>query len=247
MFAKEGNQYFLNYFNEFTDSLPNIIRELKNEYETKIGLEYPFERLILAEVPVHFAIDKHIWSVSSDAVQPEIIFYPEKGVIMEETDFKKRKKRSERRMIRNNEDVSPKELQKRIFKRFVRGNFMANHQEWYLFKVVDRNTYTLLPNYYTFITQFNSGKWPVLNMALETYLKDRNENAVSSYRWFFTGINRGERINLELKDASLKKILESGIKKSEDKTRNEDDEVDLYDILIAKIDNKRYGKKERRC
>jgi len=129
VFTQKGNQYFLDHFTDFTDSLPNLIRELKNEYETKIGLKYPFERLILAEVPLHFALDKHIWSVSSDAVQPEIIFYPEKGVILEETDFKKRKKRFKRRMIRDKEEVSPEELQARIFKRFIRGNYMADHEE----------------------------------------------------------------------------------------------------------------------
>ena len=231
LYAKNGNQYFLDHFTDFTDSLPNLIRELKNEYETKIGLEYPFERFILAEIPLHFALDKHIWSVSSDAVQPEIMFYPEKGVFLEETDFKKRKKRFERRMIRDNEEVSPEELQARIFKRFIRGNYMANHQEWYLFDVIDRNTYTLLPNYYTFITQFNSEKWPVLNMALEAYLKDRNESSASSYRWFFTGINRGERINLELKDAPLNRLLETGIEKAGD---DDDDKINLNDIIIAK-------------
>lgn len=240
IYAKNGNQYFLDHFTnstdslpDFVDSLPNLIRDLKNEYETKIGLEYPFKRFSLAEIPLHFALDKHIWSVSSDAVQPEIIFYPEKGVILEETDFKKRKKRYERQMIRDNEDVSPEELQARIFKRFVRGNYMANHREWYMFRnIMDRNTYTLLPNYYTFITQFNSEKWPLLNMSLEAYLKDRNESSFSSYRWFFTGISTGERINLELKEAPLNRLLETGIEKSGDNVR--DGNVNLYDIIIAK-------------
>ena len=257
IYAKNGNQYFLNHFASsndslpsFIDSLPNLIRELKNEYETKIGLEYPFDRFILAEIPLHFALDKHIWSVSSDAVQPEIIFFPEKGVIMEETDFKKRKKRFERRMIRDNEEVSPEELQARIFKRFVRGNFMANQEEWYLFDVMDRNTYTPLPNYYTFITQFNSEKWPVLNLALEAYLKDRNENSLASYRWFFTGILKGERINLELKEAPLNRLLEIGIETSKDEEGRENEDVNLNDIIIAKgeylfsVFRARYGENE---
>ncbi|MBI9039018.1 MAG: hypothetical protein JEY97_12865 [Bacteroidales bacterium] len=257
IYAKDGNQYFLNHFMnsidslpDFKDSLPNIIRELKNEYETKIGLEYPFERFILAEIPLHFALDKHIWSVSSDAVQPEIMFYPEKGVILEETDFKKRKKRFERRMIRDNEEVSPAELQSRIFKRFVRGNYMANNEEWYMFDVMDRNTYTLLPNYYSFITQFNSEKWPVLNMSLEAYLKDRNENSLASYRWFFTGVNKGERINLELKEASLNRLLETGIETSFDDDQNENEDIILNDIIIGKgeylfsVFRARYGEDE---
>ena len=68
--------------------MPAIIRELRNEYGTLLDLTYGFKRFSFAEVPVNFALDKHIWSAVSDAVQPEMIFYPEKGVIMEETDFR---------------------------------------------------------------------------------------------------------------------------------------------------------------
>ncbi|MDF1551234.1 MAG: hypothetical protein P1P88_25665, partial [Bacteroidales bacterium] len=148
IFVKEGNQYFEEYFKDFTDSIPFLIRDLKNEYETFIGLDYPFKRFILAEVPVHFALDKHSWSVSSDAVQPEITFFPEKAVTMEESDFKKRRKREEERMKKNNEEVLPAELQSLIFKRFVRGNFMATPKEWYRLDITDRNTFTLFPHYY---------------------------------------------------------------------------------------------------
>jgi len=122
IFAIKGNNFFENHFTDISDSLSGMIRELKNEYETAIGLEYPFKRFYLAEVPVHFALDKHIYSISSDAVQPEIMFYPEKGVTLEETDFRSRKIRFEKRMERDNEEVTPEDIQSRIFKRFVRGN-----------------------------------------------------------------------------------------------------------------------------
>ncbi|MCK7528840.1 MAG: hypothetical protein MZV64_70445 [Ignavibacteriales bacterium] len=92
IYSTKGNDYYLENFTEFKDTMPAIIRELRNEYETLLNLNYGFTRFSFAEVPVHFALDKHIWSVVSDAVQPEIMFYPEKGVIMEETDFRKRKK-----------------------------------------------------------------------------------------------------------------------------------------------------------
>lgn len=94
IYSIRGNQFFLQHFDSIQDSLPALIRELKTEFESKINLEYPFKRFALAEVPIQFALDKHIWSISSDAVQPEIIFYPEKGVIMEETDFKGEKNAS---------------------------------------------------------------------------------------------------------------------------------------------------------
>ena len=247
IYVRDGNQYFEEYFNELYDSIPQLIRELKNEYETFINFKYPFKRFILAEVPVQFSTDKHIWSISSDAVQPEMIFFPEKGVIMEETDFKKRKKREEDKMKKDNEDILPEELQARIFKRFIRGNFMATPKEWYQFnKIVDRNTYTLFPNFYTYVTQIKSDQFPIINMAFEAYLRERNVSSESSRRWFRSGIGKNERINLELKQASLKSLIDHGIEKAEE----ENERVFLNEVILAKgnhlfsLFGTRYGEQE---
>ncbi|MDM8161352.1 hypothetical protein QUH73_16135 [Labilibaculum sp. K2S] len=230
IYSIRGNEFFLKHFDVIQDSLPSLIRELKNEYETQIDLEYPFKRFALAEVPIQFALDKHIWSISSDAVQPEIIFYPEKGVVMEETDFKMRKNRFEKRMKRDNEEVSDEELQARIFKRFVRANFMPSATEWYQFDNVDRNTYSPFPNYYGYSTQMYSQEFPALNIALGVYLKEKNAGSQSQNRWQFDGISKEERINLELKKASLTDITKSGIEASKD----DDEQIYLNDIFRVK-------------
>lgn len=237
IYSVKGNNFFEQHFTDIADSLPGLVRDLKNEYETAIGFEYPFKRFFLAEVPVHFALDKHIYSIASDAVQPEIMFYPEKGVTLEETDFKKRKTSFEKQMKRDNEEITPQDIQSRIFKRFVRGNYMANHQEWYMYEeVVDRNTFTLFPNYYNFVSQLNSEKWPMLDLSLGIYLKERTSNAVQNYRWFFSDINQGERMNLELKDASLKELLTNGLE-IRDKSLDLDEQVSLNGIIQAKGDH----------
>ena len=250
IYSTKGNDFYLRHFTEFKDTMPAIIRELRDEYESLVDLKYGFKRFTFAEVPIHFALDKHIWSVTSDAVQPEIIFYPEKGVIMEETDFSKRKKSFEKRMKENNEEVTPEELQCRIFKRFVRGNLMAPPTEWYMFdEVVDKYTYSLIPNYYSFITQLESEKWPVLNLALEVYLRERNVNNVSSNRWFWRGISKGEKINLELKQNNLSDLIKNGVEK-EDENEQSGDPLTINDIILAKGDylftlfRARYGEKD---
>jgi len=245
IFTIAGNDYYSEYFTDIHDSLPGVIRELKNEYETQLGFEYPFKRFSLAEVPIQFDLSKHIWSLTSDAVQPEITFYIEKGVVLEETDFKKRKRRTERRMNRNKEEVGPVELQSRVFKRFARGNFMAPYSEWYMFDGMDRNTLSLFPNFVTFVTSLNSEKWPALNLSLQAYLKDRYSNPTSSYRWFFTDISKSERVNLELKQTSL-----ANYKKSPKKSNDEDENISHYDLILAKGDQlfsvfrARYGDEE---
>jgi hypothetical protein len=249
IYTTKGNDYYKEHFTAIQDTFPSILRELKNEFETLLDLNYHFKRFALAEVPVHFALDKHIWSVTSDAVQPEIIFYPEKGVIMEETDFKHRKIRQEKRMKENNEEVSPEDLQIRIFKRFVRGNFMPPPTEWYQFgNVVDRYTYHLIPNYFSYVTQLQSDEYSTLNIALEIFLKGRNVNNFSNNPWYWRGISKGEKINMELKDASLNELLKKGT--IEDNDEEDDQPVTLHDIILAKGDylfslfRARYGEEE---
>ena len=245
LFTIAGNDYYKEYFTDITDSLPGIIRELKNEYESLIEFEYPFKRFSLAEVPIQFALDKHIWSLTSDAVQPELTFYIEKGVVLEETDFKKRKRRTERNMNRNNEEVGPVELQSRIFKRFTRGNFMAPFSEWYFFDGMDRNTLSLFPNYLTFVTSLDSEEWPALSLSLQTYLKDRYANSISSYRWYFSDLSKNERINLELKKSSLAEHS-----KIQNKSQDDDESISNYELIIAKgeylfsVLRARYGDEE---
>lgn len=236
IYTVKGNDFYEKHFTDISDSLTGLIRDLKNEYETAIGFEYPFKRFFLAEVPVHFALDKHIYSIASDAVQPEIMFYPEKGVTLEETDFRSRKTRFERQMKRDNEEVTPQDIQSRIFKRFVRGNYMANHQEWYMYEeIMDRNSFTLFPNYYNFVTQLKSESWPMLDLSLGIYLKERSANSVKTYRWFFSNINQGERMNLELKEASLQDLLKNGLE-IRDKNLDLDEQVSLNGIIQAKGD-----------
>ena len=236
IYSTQGNDFYLEHFTEFKDTMPAIIRELRDEYETLLDLKYGFNRFSFVEVPVHFALDKHIWSVTSDAVQPEMILYPEKGVIMEETDFVKRKNSFEKRMKENNEEVSPEELQCRIFKRFIRGNLMAPPTEWYQFdNVVDKYTYSLIPHYYSHITQIESDEFAILNLAIEVYLRERNVNNISSNRWFWRGISDGEKINLELKESSLEELIKIGVEKDES-LDDDDDQLTIHDIILAKGD-----------
>lgn len=234
IYTIKGNDYYAEQFKELGDTLPSIIRELKNEYEASIGLGFGFNRLSLAEVPLNITIDRHIYSNVSDAVQPEIIFYPEKGVLMDETDFTRRKKRAERQMKSNNEQVSDVELQSRIFKRFVRANLMASPTEWFEFgELMDRYTFSLIPYYYSFITSLESHSWPILNSATEVYLLNRYLNYMPQNTWYFRSISNNEKINLELQQASLSMILSEG-KRQIDKEKNAFNPLVMNDIVLAK-------------
>jgi hypothetical protein len=226
----KGNDYFKNQFTEVKDSLSYLIRELKNEYEARIGFKYPFKRFSLVEVPAEFGLDKHIWSISSDAVQPEIVLIPEKAVYLNESDFRRRKKREEDRMKRDNEEVMPEELQARIFKNFIRNNFLAEADQYYQDDIMDRNSLSLFPEFFTFTTQLNSAKWPILNTALNAYIKERSTEKPPADFWWGENIAKPEQINLELKKASLNQIIRSGITN----INKDDGRVTLNELILAK-------------
>lgn len=236
LFTIKGNDYYVKQLSELTDTLPSIIRELKRDYESLIDLKFGYNRLSLAEVPVNLSVDRHIFSNVSDAVQPEIIFYPEKGVFMDETDFRRRKKRAERQMKSNNEEVTDIELQTRIFKRFVRSNFMAAPWEWFNFsEIMNRYTFSLIPFYYSHITSITSNEWPLLNAATEVYLLNRNSNYMPQNSWYFRGIKKNEKINLELKEQSLRELVKNG-KRHLDREKDVYNPLILNDIVLAKSD-----------
>ena len=188
-----------------------MIRELKKEYEVGLGLKYPFRRIIFAEVPVHFSLDIHNYSYSSDAIQPEMILCPEKGVLFSSSDFRGRKYRLEKNMKGNNEEVLPVVVQTDLFNQFFRENFMAKRGQHFNYEhLINWHTYSIFPQYLAYFTRLNSEQWPVLGIAMDTYISERNNKAGTTLQWF-EDLSSEEKINLELQDASLEDILKKGI------------------------------------
>jgi len=247
IFSIKGNQYYESFFKNIGDTISSVIKGLKQEYEVQTKLKYPFQRFSFVEVPVLFTVDKHVYSLSSDAIQPEMVLYPEKGVLLEESDFKKRKNRTEKDMKRNNEEILPEELQTRMFQKFIRANFTTIPKAWINYKnIKDADTYTLLPQLSSFVTELKSDKWPILFFAFEGWLKKNAGGISSSSGWFYEGMTKAEKINVELKQASLQNILIRGI---ENKT-NERNPIYVKDVILDKgiqlfnIWSARFGEKE---
>lgn len=246
IYSIKGHDNYTESFKQIADTVEFLIRKLKQDYEAEIGFHYPYKRFILAEVPVHFALDKHEYSYSTDAVQPEMILYSEKGVIFSSTDFRNRRYRIEREMKRKNEEALPEEIQSRMFNQFVRNNFLAKPGEYYPFNdIVDWGSFSVFSQYYSFVSRLQSDSFPILSVALEAYFYERNMVKGSSAEWY-DYLSKEERINLELADRSLQDILKKGILPAEDERNS----LQLRDIVLAKgkhffnILRARYGEKE---
>ncbi len=211
IYTIKGNDYFTGFFDGTADTIPDLISDIKKEYEANVLMKYPFHRLMFVEVPVHFALDHHSYSYSSEAVQPEMFLCPEKGVLFSASDFRGRKYRLEKNLKSNNEEVLPLVVQTDLFKEFFRQNFLAKRGQGFNYeRLVNWQTFSILPQYVSFCTNLESSEWPVLSVALETYLGERNNPVTSTIQWY-EDLSVAEKINLELKDASLEKILLKGI------------------------------------
>ncbi len=231
VFSIEGHDYFKPYFTGLAYTLPTLIRELKKEYETNIGMEYPFKRLMLAEVPVHFSLDHHLYTYACDAIQPEMILYPEKGVLFNSSDFKARTHRLEKNAKNNNEEVIPVDIQKDLFNRFVKDNFLAQRGQRFNYdELVNWQTYSIFPQYFTFITRLACDRWPVLGLAFESYAGERNNKAGNYMQWY-DNLSANEKINLELTQSTLGELLVAGI---EDEAEDEENPVTLRDVIQVK-------------
>jgi hypothetical protein len=230
LYAIRGHEYFEPIFSEIADTIPALIRGLKQEYEVSLGLKYPFKRFILAEVPIHFALDNAIYDYASDAVQPEMILYPEKGFVFNTSDFKTRQYWREKDLKNNNEEVLPEEIKSNLFKDFVQNSFMEKEGNYYDYNLkINNKSFSLFPQYLSFITRLQSAQWPVLNTAFEAYVSERNNDAGTVLQWY-EDLSRPEKINIELGQASLSDLL----KKGKIPSANNRDDINLHEIVVAK-------------
>lgn len=225
----KGHDYYSESFKNISDTVVKLIRDLKQEYEAELGFKYPYQRFSLVEVPIHFALDKHEYSYTSDAVQPEMVLSSEKGIAFNSSDFRNRRYRIERDMKRNNEEALPEEIQSRMFKQFVRNNFLSQSDQYFIIRSLDWRTFSVFPQYYSFVTSLQAEKLPVLTIALEAYYNERNIRKGKTTQWY-DELNREEKINLEMTGKSLKEILSRPFVPD----KEEENPFQLRDVVLAK-------------
>jgi hypothetical protein len=96
LYLHPGHDYFSKYLEEINDTIPGIIAESLKDFERTVDCYYPFARFTLVEVPVQFYSYERILIGERDQIQPEMVFFPEKGVTVRDADFAG----SEKRMAR---------------------------------------------------------------------------------------------------------------------------------------------------
>lgn len=204
----KGHNYYSSYFTEIGDTLKAIIRDAKQSFEGKIGLEYPFQRFSLVEVPIQFFSYPRIWTTSQESVQPEMVLLSEQGILLDRADFSRMKRWQDRRRERSNQTLTPQEIESDLFSGFINtftGSFSGGRMMGDLVKTPVY--YSIFPNYYTFTNNFQSERLPVFNFSLESFLSDKVGEGTPPFRRFFVGLTEEEKANLALAKQNLAEIL----------------------------------------
>ncbi|MFC1614133.1 hypothetical protein ACFL5K_02430 [Gemmatimonadota bacterium] len=237
LYLMEGHDFFSQYFTEVADTLPSLIRDARATYENNLDLEYPYRRLSLVETPIQFCAYDRDWTLGTETVQPELVLLPEKGMAMEQVNFRMMKYFMERSGRRGGNQVDAEQMQRNSFNGFVNqaflgGSFQSRSARSIrgrmskILTAVPYNNYSLFPNYHSYIRRFSSAEWPLFNMAMEFYLGERigGEQEMTSVRArVLSGMSDDDRANLALMKRSLTEILASP-----------DDEEDIYNIIKVK-------------
>lgn len=216
LLTMRDHDYFVPYLSELGDTLSFLIRDMKQDFENRIELTYPYRRFSLVEVPVQFLSYPRIWTETMETVQPEMVFLPERGVMMPGADFRQSIRRLERRMERSNQVITPSEIQSNALRRFATSTLMdesmgGRFDEDELPSIEKR--FTIYSNYHGYVTYLRSEKWPLLNGALESFISKRMENPMVQFRRTFTGLTDDEKVNLALVNQNLTELLKDPGKK----------------------------------
>ncbi len=205
-----GHDYYKKDLSEIKDTLPSLVSAIMRELETNFSTKYPFKTLSLVEVPVQFHSYPRNNTQTRAEVQPSMVLLPEKLSTLNNAGFYKRFTRQKKRMSRNNEVITDKELQIRLFNDFIRNVFISGENQT-LVNGVPLNEplrYRLGPSFYFFKNNFYSNEYPVINDLFETHLQHLSRQGErSDFMRGLGALSENDKANLILRTRSFKDLL----------------------------------------
>ncbi|GAF02313.1 golvesin C-terminal-like domain-containing protein [Saccharicrinis fermentans] len=220
--------FFEKYFENLGDTLPSLIQEIKQDYERKLGVKYPYKRLSLVEIPLHFYAHFRGWSISNDNTQPEMIFVPEVGAGIRDFNLSSRVQSEQQRAKRDNKELLDKEMETNVFMNLIGNTFAQPVQGRRFFRSESNvgrtldswSAYSVFPLYYNYVYSLNEDDLPFLNMCLESYMLNRVHD--SNGRFGRMSSTDKSILFLNKNKGSLKELADK-----------EDLEISIADIMVT--------------
>jgi hypothetical protein len=205
-----GHDYYIKDLSELGDTLTNLVSGIMRELETNFSVKYPFKTLSLAEVPVQFFSFPKGNTQTRAEVQPSLVLLPEKLSTLENAGFNKQFTRQKKRMARNNQVITDKELQVRLFNNFVRNTFISGENFRFINGVPanEPTRYRLGPSFYFFKNNFYSADYPVINAVFESHLqKLAQQGPRGGFQEMSGMLSDNDKANLILKEVSFRDLM----------------------------------------
>lgn len=203
-----GHDYYKKDLAEIKDTLSMLVSGIMRELETNFSTKYPFRTLGLLEVPVQFYSYPRMSTQTRAELQPSMVLLPEKLSTLQNAGFQKRFNRQKKRMIRNNQVITDKELQVRLFNDFIRNTFISGENFRYSNGAAwnEPVRYRLGPSFYFFKNNFYASEYPVINAVFESHLQ-KQVLPQGGFREIAGELSDNDRANLIFKDACFKDVL----------------------------------------
>lgn len=199
-----GHDYFSRYFNELGDTLPAVIREIRNDLEVAKNRAYPFKKFVMAETPLPFTGYIRNWKGYTEQVMPEIVFIPERGVTTQ-SDFRASQHRT-RDWRGRNEVLEEKDIQVQMLKNYIQSSLVSetnSQTSWR--ESPEVNKLNIGGMFFGFAGFIYSPDYPVIDVAFNTM----QNVAANQRRMFFfqRTLNDEQRANIYLQEKSFEEAL----------------------------------------
>ncbi len=202
------NDYFMQYTDQLPDTLSFLITDMVNEYEDAQKLTYPFRRLQFVETPLQYSAYNKIYESHQAFLQPEMVFWPEKGGDISQFDLRRRLRDMNRQARKQNQVLSEKEKQANVFNDLVKKVFTKQSGSRWIFdgRDADEADYSLFPNLYAYNSGIVSREWTLLNRSISDYLRNDRQSQ-NDFSRNVNGISFAEECNGLMRESSLLEVL----------------------------------------
>ncbi|MDR3340270.1 MAG: ABC transporter permease subunit [Candidatus Symbiothrix sp.] len=203
----DGHDFFSAPLDSISDTIPALARNLKEDIERTYKLDYPFKRFSIIEVPAQFYSYPHAWSQAQEVLQPEMVFFTEKGWDNNQLCIKNYIENYKRWMQIGHEEASIR-LVNNILSIFARteGNFNFSSSGRGTYNITSQaNPYFIFPQLFNFRYNIYSPDWAVANRVVELYLQ--NNLAGNEWEREVNGISSSEKASLLLEKNTFKDLL----------------------------------------
>jgi ABC-type transport system involved in multi-copper enzyme maturation permease subunit len=212
------HDYFTKFFEPVKDTIPDLIATALKDYERKIDMYYPFSQFTLVEVPAQFYSYPRVLMGEREQVQPEMVLFPEKGLLIGEADFNGSVRRMERWGRGNEMQTTPEEKKVMAFNNFLslftnasaRPDFRRQQGEMQVEEKA--NPLYAFPLFYNYAYFVQSDKWPITDRIFESYLKQSSQSGAMGWMREMQGMTENEQANLALQDFSFAELLDDTTK-----------------------------------